>query len=129
MRGFISPVFGQNGPTLVISPFTANLKVPSGVTLFDKPAVTCQRDRPSIGWLDVCLKPVKLEFFKRVLEHQPHAFAHQSLLVKVGKCIITKEAAPKLPQDDIVDIDDSNQSTRSLSYDEKATVTGAGQTS
>jgi hypothetical protein len=108
MRGFISPVFGQNGPTLVISPFAANLKVTSGVTLFDKPAVTCQRNRSSIGWLDVCLKPVKLELFKGVPEHQAHALAHQSLLLKIGECIITKEATAKMADDNIVDIDYSN---------------------
>jgi len=108
MHGFIRQVFSKNGPTLVISPFAANLKVASGVTLFGKPAVTCQRDRSSIGWLDVCLKPVKLEFFKGVPEHQAHAFAHQSLLRKIGECIITKKAAAKLPVDDIVDIDHSN---------------------
>jgi hypothetical protein len=108
MRGFMSQVFGQNGPTLVISPLAANFKVASGVTLFDKPAVTCQHNRPSVGWLDVRLKPVKLEFFKGVPEHQAQALAHQSLLLKVSECVIPKEAAAKMAEDDIVDIDDSN---------------------
>jgi len=61
-------------------------------------------------------------------EHQAHALAHQSLLLKTGETVVTKEAAAKVAEDDIVDIDHSNQVTCSFSYDKKAAVTGAGQT-
>jgi len=68
---------------------------------------------------------MEFHFLEGVFKHQQHCLAHEPLSCKIGKYVVTKESAPKVSQNDVVDIDNPNELTGLFQNDKKSAMSGS----
>jgi hypothetical protein len=110
----------------MIAPATTDLEVTRRVTFLGETAGLDERDRRDIVWLNVGLKTVELEFGERATHYSAQPIAHEALALEARECVVAKIAAAKCAEDNVGEIDHTDDLARPGSANQESSVLGLG---
>jgi len=107
----------------MVSPPATQLEVARRETFSTKTKSLHQGDRLCVVRLDVGLEPVQPLLPEGTLEDQRHSLAHEASARVRLECVVTEVRGVKRSVDDLVEIDDSDESSRTR-VEHKVTLVG-----